>query len=653
MEKNQFRANRENDSEEILVGGMREFTDKDKGYNKAQVVEETNKKANMENPFSRRDVLARTPPRGRASSLSALERQAKLDYMDGVEERTTKRKRTEGELEPALDRHMADRLKNTIGEIHAQARHLENALTGMYKPKQELKDIANRLLLHTEQLQSLKFQTFIDNMKAVTERQIAEINGSHPVYCQECKKAQYTDLRKARIAQEESFEELQSITEEEWLGDILPKIVEKTGNIWDAPAEYQVVLPCGKDIDSGNKIISKAIYKFGGREGLQRQNKAKGEVAMMSHTLGFPKEDGSFSHTERFIYYPVIVNEEPDKGIDDEDIYNAFQRIKSHIVQSDKSKLAIPICDGIDGVIIDRTTRYIFARTTIQVSFYNAQVQKPRSSRTTDKPSGNTGEDRAKRPKNKQNKGDAVLVKMQGCSYADLLRTIKGKVNPSEIGVDLAGVRQTRKGELLLMVQNGSDKAEILRQEIKDKCPAATATSPIEKKVLHIKGLDGVTTTEEIAAAISRETLANPGTLEVRALRPAYGGKQNATVILPSMFADKLIQMAKIKIGWMKCRVEERVRDVKCFKCWELGHIKANCKGPDRRNLCLRCAKEGHIVSTCPNEPFCIHCQQEGHQSGSGKCLTTKTSRDAPSKNKEENGNIGALQNRDGAIPNK
>ncbi|KAK9746622.1 Zinc knuckle [Popillia japonica] len=105
--------------------------------------------------------------------------------------------------------------------------------------------------------------------------------------------------------------------------------------------------------------------------------------------------------------------------------------------------------------------------------------------------------------------------------------------------------------------------------------------------------------------------------------------------------------MSKIKIGWMKCGIYEREKELKCFRCWELGHIKANCKGSDRSTLCAKCAKPGHMANACQNESYCVHCQEVGHQSGSRRCPKSGKMKDGASSSQNERGNSGGSQNQD------
>lgn len=219
-------------------------------------------------------------------------------------------------------------------------------------------------------------------------------------------------------------------------------------------------------------------------------------------------------------------------------------------------------------------------------------------------------------------KQDAILVQMKDRSYADLLKTVKTAVNPSDIGVEINSLKRTRNGGLILGIQNGPDKAEVLKKEISARVPEAVTSVLVNKKVLHLKGMNGIVDLDEIKGAVSKAINVTTQTFEVRALRPAFGDKQNATLILHETEANKLLDMKEIKIGWTKCKILERKKETRCYKCWDYGHVKSECKGPDRTDMCIKCCQKGHKASKCLSKPFCLDCQKEGHQTG--RCNTDK-----------------------------
>lgn len=444
------------------------------------------------------------------------------------------------------------------------------------------------------------------------------------IKCDQCLLAQRRDERRKFLLSVESYEGFQRISEDDWENEIFPRATVETGDVWEAPGEQTIILPCTNKFTSNNKDVRIALNRFGGIAGLIKQNKSEGEVAMMIHSLGFPEGDGEISYNQREIYYPIISDGYTHKQAEDKNIFQSLVNTKELVLKHKKTKLAVPQLEGVEGTMFMRMLEYLFADTGVTVTIYK-QTEAPK---TAIKPvnAGKTsiignGSASIKHGKSRQH---ALLVKMNGKSYAELLKTVKNSINPRELGVDIKDIKKTRNGDLLLTVENGHNKAETLKKEMRRKLPEATTSLLVNTKVLHVKDIDQVTTVEEIREAVCGEIVIKPETFDVRALRPAYGNRQNATIIMPDEDAEKLLALGKIKIGWTNCKILERKKDVKCYKCWEYGHLKAQCSGQDRENLCLRCCKEGHKASDCQNPPYCVHCKKEGHQSGNPKCASRR-----------------------------
>ncbi|KAG5881215.1 hypothetical protein JTB14_037062 [Gonioctena quinquepunctata] len=143
-------------------------------------------------------------------------------------------------------------------------------------------------------------------------------------------------------------------------------------NIWEAPQDHDVALPCNSNFKNVNGLVETAINKLGGKDGLKKQGKRKGEVAIMIHSLGFPETTKCEAYT-RSIYYPITGDEGERVEVEDETLFQAMEKIKSHIVRQRKTALAVPELDGIGGIMFTRILEYIFADSEIQITMYGLE----------------------------------------------------------------------------------------------------------------------------------------------------------------------------------------------------------------------------------------------------------------------------------------
>lgn len=582
-----------------------------------------------ENPFKRRDSIPRSPPsmrrdmsdigRIRSNSLSVISNQH-------TESQINKRKREEVYFSSQNVEKLGGVL-DLVKKLTAESLALQDEISISYNPKKKLKELSKSVALLVKQLErkieSELSKTTEEQNQLVSEngklqKQLHDMTIKYhealdstkrspgSIQCKECVRIQQIMTRRQELIKEESYDNFKQVTENDWKDEIFPKIQIQKGNLWDAPSDYTIALPCSVNIKSSDTTTDKAITRFGGREELRKQNKQESEVATMVHSMGFPDEDGNYTPMVRRFFYPIISNNDENKDIDEHNIFTALKTIKTKMISHKLNKLIVPKLGGVIGLTIIRMAEYLFVDTNIEVIVYTTDVRQTKT----------------------KTKNDALLLHVEGKTYADLLKTVKTSVDPKEIGVEINEVKQTRGGELLLTIRNGTEKLKDLERQIKQKIPSAVSSIlRRNRKVLHIQDLDATVNEEEVGRAITEAISVKTETFQVKALRPAYGNQQKVTIIMEEADAKKLIELGKIKIGWTKCRISERRQEGKCYRCWQVGHIRADCKGPDRGELCLKCGKEGHKAAACQNNAFCIFCDQEGHQSGSTKC---------PRRNKKE-----------------
>ena len=146
-------------------------------------------------------------------------------------------------------------------------------------------------------------------------------------------------------------------------------------------------------------------------------------------------------------------------------------------------------------------------------------------------------------------------------------------------------------------------------------------------------------TTEDEAQKALAETAGIPvEALEGKTMRPIYGGMQMAKVTMPRVNAMYIIKSGKVRIGWVRARVKEKISVPWCFRCTAFGHLSHNCdKGNNATIPCVLCRATDHLAATCSSYGVCTQCEAMGidhrHRSGSAKCTALAKAKDRRLRN--------------------
>jgi hypothetical protein len=243
---------------------------------------------------------------------------------------------------------------------------------------------------------------------------------------------------------------------------------------------------------------------------------------------------------------------------------------------------------------------------------------------------------------------DAIVVKTNDgsqSSYAQALQKIKKEVAIPDSQIEVHSIRRTKAGELMLQLKKGSTQTERLVKEITGALgEGATVRKLVPTCAIEIRDLDSGADEKEVLDALNSAVagVLEEGQAKVKSLRPAYGGTQLAVVTMPANAAQAVLGCGKIRVGWVNCRVRQRIHLTRCFRCHEFGHLAADCKGKENRAaMCLACGRAGHKAKECKNKPHCMLCSQKpgnsdvNHQATSGKCPAFRAALERARKNQK------------------
>lgn len=335
--------------------------------------------------------------------------------------------------------------------------------------------------------------------------------------------------------------------------------------------------------------------------------------ARVSYTASL-EIDGEEIVKSRSVYklLPKVHAEKEDRN-EYRDLYYTLKDWGNTLARDGIRSITVLKPEGLKEEIVCQTLEWCLGETDIDITLSSEKLQKNKEGKT-DPVNQTVAKVRRKDP--------ALIVKAGGQNFAEVLKKVKSVCDTEDGSGTVKTVRKTAAGDLLLIadprIANSMDK---LREKINNVPELEVVTKKGKnRRSLHVLGIDGATSKEELLEKIKKST--NTTDVKVMTIRPAYGGSQNATVEVEDKAARELIRNGQIKIGWVICRIRERIEVSKCYRCQQWGHIRATCQGPDRSEVCYQCGKEGHKASQCDKTEaeYCVQCSKNGHRGGTGKC---------------------------------
>ncbi|XP_033307899.1 uncharacterized protein LOC117209713 [Bombus bifarius] len=226
-------------------------------------------------------------------------------------------------------------------------------------------------------------------------------------------------------------------------------------------------------------------------------------------------------------------------------------------------------------------------------------------------------------------------------SYADVLEAAKTRIPLSELGMERLEMKKAMTGAIIIKVPGDKDrgKATLLATRLAEALDSTVVriATPTRIAELRVTGIDISVKREELQKVLASAAGCGSAEVQVGEIGATRGGLGTAWIKCPAAGARKLAQAEKIAIGWSTARIRAiPKRPLRCFRCLELGHVRATCvSSEDRGHLCYRCGGNGHRARDCPaSTPKCPLCESLGapanHRMDGEGCTPPKVKRKRP-----------------------
>ncbi|XP_047985768.1 translation initiation factor IF-2-like [Leguminivora glycinivorella] len=213
----------------------------------------------------------------------------------------------------------------------------------------------------------------------------------------------------------------------------------------------------------------------------------------------------------------------------------------------------------------------------------------------------------------------AVVLTLQpeaiesGVNYAQVLSRAKETVNLEQFGITALRFKRAAAGGRVLEIPGAAsgEKADLLAEALTEKLGSdvVRVSRPVKCAELRVTELDDSVSPGEVVASVAKVGGCSEGQIKAGEVRQDASGLGTIWLRCPVVVAKKVVEAdrGRLQVGWVRAAVKLLdQRPIRCFKCLETGHVRANCTNDaDLSDACYRCGKPGHKAAACSEEPRC------------------------------------------------
>lgn len=217
-------------------------------------------------------------------------------------------------------------------------------------------------------------------------------------------------------------------------------------------------------------------------------------------------------------------------------------------------------------------------------------------------------------PRTRHMNDQVMLQPHPGKSFADILKGLKGNLNPQEIGINVTSIRTTNNGGVSVRFTETKTGA---KQDFLDKVKEATGAEAkcVQKSSsVIINDIEAGAEVEDVLTALSNAP-------EGAKIFEDRRGSRTMIISVPVHAAKLANELKYFRLQWTRARIRELITPDFCGRCQRYGHPPKACtadKEPEKR--CLNCGELGHTRAGCQNEVACFECKTKGHRGNTMAC---------------------------------
>lgn len=543
-----------------------------------------------------RGGLARTPPRTRKERIHSFNGPFPLlakDQTNIQEEQVRKRKREERKSEENYAASTVKVFANSLKRLLEEIKEVQKMTEEYANTKRELKDAASAMVRRTLDVEFL-WTNVEQELTQAKERTIqTETKGQEDI-----------SMKVRQAVQEGSFDTLKTVLHEQWPKELYTATEVATQA--DQGLEYgdiALIISPGKVENS--KLLTKLDKRFPGLKDVAMEAETEIGFVIQTSQTRTSRNKGDTTSSAAYIL-PVKDGANADEKLCE--LHTRLRQLPKALENNPTDRIKLVAGGGWD----QRTLRKVAESACAGANF-----------KLVTRPLKDNKKNLKQKARPKQHKEEGVVAINTGnMTYADLVKKLKNEVDVGHLGIKVNRIRRTDKGNVLVAVDGGEEKAVALKEEIAKKNADLKITTRVQgRKKIFVLGMDSSTTEAELQKELAKVVHLGEERVKILSMRTGRFEDKTAIVEMPRQQAELLITDKRVKVGWLFCTVREHIEMQRCFNCLEHGHTAKDCKvQASRRDECLNCGEKGHRGKDCTNTPRCTKCGVDGHRADQMKC---------------------------------